>query len=224
MHKPEWLKKSAQRAAQQSALQIASEEAKSVARCPGIRKIFSEGWVVYNWMDVYIKVGENGEYEWRSSVDQKNISPIKVDYVNVHLNQSFAASEFLGKKVPVFKFVTPWLVKVPTGYTLIQKGMPYQEHDMFTVGEGLVTNEYGITAVSIQLLWNKPGEYILPAGMPLAHLMLVKTGGVREVIRNATKEEVDTHLSEAVLKYLRWLPSYKEVKQQIADFAKCRRG
>jgi hypothetical protein len=222
-YRPEWITNLAKKVAESSQEERNTVAVRSVSRCPGIRKLYSEGWVVFNWMDVSIKIKADGTYEWRTSIDQKNISPINVDYINQHPSSSFSTSDFLSQKVPIIKIITPWLAKIPDGYTLFMKGFPYQEHDMFTVGEGMMTNELGMAGVNLQVMWNKPGEYFLPAGMPLAQLLVIKDEPIDAVIRNATDDEIATHLDESVIRYARYFPSYKEIKEQIASYAKSKR-
>lgn len=207
LYKPEWLTKEAKRFAE-------TKNDKSISRCPGIRKLFSKGWVVFNWMDSYVKINEDLTFEWKTNINQKNICPIPADYLEGHKIQP------ISNGIPTFKLSTPWLAKTPDGYSLYMKGMPYQEHDMFTVGEGMMSNEFGLTGITFHLIFKKPGEYFLPAGMPLAHLMCVKDEDVKEVFRDATKEEIQQHLDESAIKYSRIVPSYKEMKAMIAAYGK----
>jgi hypothetical protein len=188
---------------------------RQVVRCPGLKTLFKKGWVVYNWIDVYVTVNEDRSYEWNTNVDQKNISPINEDYFGVHPYDSFKESKFLSQKIPIFKVVTPWLAKIPKGYVMYIKGMPYQEHDMFTVSEGMMTSEYGIAGVNFPILWNKPGKYLIPAGMPLAHILCIEEKDIEHTIRDTTDKEIKQHLDESVIKYSRFTSNYAEIKKQI---------
>ncbi len=188
---------------------------KSVAKCPGIRTILDEGWLVRNWQDVVIRVEADGSYTWRSAVDQALYDGV-FPYVGEHPAGSFSQSEHLRRKVPILKLHTPWMVEIPKGYALYQKGVPYQEHDMFTVGEGIFSWQYGACEINVQLMFNAPGEYFLKAGMPIAQLVPIKEERVGVVIRDATPEELAAAKRDTLAIHHMFVANYRKVQEIIA--------
>lgn len=191
MQKPEWLQAEATAVAREDKT-ISFDNAnlrRSIARCPGIRSLLNTGWMVRNWQDIYIRVNADGSYEWKSAIDQTQFEGVP-PCIGEHNPNSFARSEFLRHKVPILKLHTPWAANIPEGYTLYQKGLPYQEHDMFEVGEGVFSWDYNVFEVNVQLIFSRPGDYFLPAGMPLSHLIPMRKETFIEEVRESTPEDM----------------------------------
>ncbi len=215
--KPEWMHAEATKHAKKVrhvSIDTITQQ-KSVAKCPGIRAVLDEGWLVRNWQDTVIRVEADGSYVWRSAIDQALYEGVP-PYVDSHPADSFSQSEFLRHKIPNIKLHLPWMVEIPKGYALYQKGVPYQEHDMFTVGEGIFSWQYGACEINVLVMFNKPGEYLLKAGMPLAQLIPVKEERFAAVIRDATPEELATAKKDKLAIHHMFIANYRKVRETLA--------
>lgn len=213
---PDWVKAEAKKFAAELKKTKGKEALRSVARCPGIRKAFSTGWVACLYQDIRLTVHADGSWECHFPIDQTILLPNKTNLVSDHDMNSFSSSEFLSKKRPILKINLPWLARVPKGYLLYQKPMPYQEHDMFMAGEGVFERAYGVQELNVQLLWNNPGTYLLPAGMPLAHYILVRETEAACVVRHATQQDMDDYREDSLIKNSKFVINFTEVREHIA--------
>lgn len=215
-YRPRWLTEAAKAfAAHKKAFCIDNaEQHVSISKCPGIRTLFTTGWLLRNWQDIIIRISADGTYTWKSVVDQTAF-PDTFEAVSEHRADTFLSSEYLRTKVPIIKINTPWRVHIPDGYEMYQKGVPYQEHDWFTVGEGILTSEYGATDINIQLLFNAPGEYVIKAGMPLAHLIPIRRSQPSAVIRDMNESDLRTMTRNRVLSRHSFITDYNKIKATV---------
>jgi len=189
---------------------------KSVARCPGITKLYKTGWVVQSWQDIKISVDKDGAYEWACSIDESKLVPEKPNMISNHMSDSFKHSEYLKNKVPILKLQLPWAVKIPKGYNMMLLPLPYQEHDYFTVARGIYERDYGYFLLNLPLLCKgEKYEFTIEAGMPLAHLVLIKDEKIDSVTRYATKKEIQDIVTVCSIKASKHLPNFKLMKEQI---------
>jgi hypothetical protein len=191
---------------------------KSIARCPGITKLYKTGWMVYAWQDIVVNIGPKGEYEWEAKIDESVIRPGSAVVMGNHLGDTFKHSEFLSKKVPILKLQLPWAVKIPEGYNMMQLPVPYQEHDKFTTATGVYERVFGYFELNLQLMCRGGVDrFVIEAGTPLAHLILIKDETVPSVARYATQDEVEEMLTITVVKASRHMINYTNLKKAIAQ-------
>ena len=190
---------------------------KTIARCPGITKLYKTGWMVYAWQDIKVKVGPHGEYDWQAKIDESRIRPGSAVVMGNHLGDTFKHSEFLSKKIPILKLQLPWSIKIPKGYNMMQLPVPYQEHDKFTTATGVYEREFGYFELNLQLFCKGvEDEFTIEAGTPLAHLILIKDEVVPGVVRYATKDETEEMLTITVMKASKHMINYTNLKKAIA--------
>lgn len=190
---------------------------KTIARCPGITKLYKTGWIVYSWQDIKVRVEPNGQFSWSAKIDESRIKPGGGVVMGNHLADTFKHSEFLSKRVPILKLQLPWAVKIPKGYSVLQLPIPYQEHDLFTTATGIYDYDFGYFELNLQLLC-KPGsqEFIIEAGMPLAHLVLIKDEKIAAEVRYATGGEIQEMLTMTMMKASKHMINYANLKKAIA--------
>ena len=188
----------------------------TVGKCPGIRKILTTGWIIKTWQDIDIIVHDDGMFEWRTPYDEGGDRPDGLNTIGYHDKSTFKHSEFLSKKIPLIKFQIPWRAKPPKGYDILVMPVPYQEHDDYTTETGIWENEFGIMALNIVAMWNKPGKFHIPAGTPIAHLMLVKKEKYNYVARYATDKEIVQIQTITRIIHNKFTTNYKEMKQSIS--------
>lgn len=213
--RPKWLDEHATDYAFRSKETLTDENVtlRTVAKCRGIREMFRTGWLLYNWQDIYIRVEEGGKFTWSTPVSQKQL--IGFDMVSFHSNESFSKCPHLAEQVPIIKVLTPWRAKIPDGYSLMQLGVPYQEHDMFTTGTGIFPDKFGFMELNIQLFWHEKRPMILKAGTPLAHLVLIKNEEISSEIRLADEKERRLIAAQQTIKNSMFRPNYVDMVDSI---------
>jgi len=211
--RPEWFKKSTQEWAEN--FKKGSPHI-SIGRCPGVTKLYDTGWIVSTWQDIEIEILEDGGYAWATKFDETPLRYDKCLPVNEHSPLSFKHSEFLSKKIPILKINTPWHVKIPKGYNMLQLPVPYQEHDWFITAQGIFEKDFGNYELNISVLCNKIGKFTIKAGTPMAHLILVKDEKIKHTVRYATTEECEQCNKKVALINSMKCANYSKLKKAFA--------
>lgn len=188
----------------------------NIAKCTGIRKLYTTGWVVTTWQDILIDNNlETGELNWKTPIDQSKASSILGPSVVFHSPQTFKHCPHLAKMPHILKLESPWLAKLPKGYSMLQMPFPYQEHDFFQVATGIFPEDMGYMQLNTQLIWKAPGQTLIPAGTPLAHFILLKNEDYNYEIKEATKEEERAWAAQINILNSSWERNYTPMKSAI---------
>lgn len=191
-------------------------QSKSIAKCVGIRKIYSTGWVIPAWQDIIINYNpENGDWSWHTAMDQTKINPKLNPYIVEHDANSFRKCPHL-RQNPIIKIESPWLAKIPKGYSILQLPFPYKEHDNFDVAVGIFNKSFGLMELNVQMFWKKPGATLIPAGTPLSHIMLIKDEEYEQEISDITPEEEKEWEAQKIIRNTSFDRNYQEIKQTIS--------
>jgi hypothetical protein len=109
-----------------------------------------------------------------------------------HPGQLGAPAPPFGQMIP-FKFVNPWRIKVPDGYSLLFSHPLNRPELPFACFSGLVDCDRFDTTVNFPFLWTGvPGEHVLPAGTPIAQLIPIRRDSLLKdsTARPSTAEEL----------------------------------
>lgn len=188
----------------------------SIAKCTGLRKLYTTGWVLTTWQDILIDYDqETGDLNWQTPIDQTrkcdNIGPSIV----FHNPDTFKHCPHLAKIPHILKIENPWLAKLPKGYSMLQMPFPYQEHDIFQVATGIFPEEMGHMQLNVQMLWKAPGKTLIPAGTPLVHLILIKNEDYEYEVSNITPEEKHAWDAQVIILNSTWERNYTPIKESI---------
>jgi hypothetical protein len=147
----------------------------NISRCPGINNIQEHGWIIKTWQDITIKTYSDGAYEWSTPSDQFDIA--QEEALTEHKEELYSKYR---KHWPIntfkhlLKFNTLWKAIIPEGHTLLQLPIPYYDNNLFTTAEGAYSSTQGPASLNIPVYWHRiEGEEFLPAGTPIAYLVLV---------------------------------------------------
>lgn len=189
---PEWFTKTTTQYAKTLANNKESADetlVRSIAKCNGIRTLLRTGWVVRTYQDIHLVVKANGEFVWKTPLNQKAL--IHDDFVGFHAEDSFKGCKALENKVPLVKIQTPWVAKIPEGYNLMVAPLAYADEKRFLTSTGIFDRGFGLMELNIIVLWQAgAGEFLIKAGTPIAHLMLVPVGKTDYVVRNISDLEL----------------------------------
>lgn len=217
--KHEWLTRSVEEYRQSKPSEPAPLKVPTIVRCPGIRTIMQTGWIVRIWQDLYIEVHADGSCSWNTPIDQKLFDNSKAAMVEFHDPLSFQFNNALKHKVPVLKLQMPWTVIVPKGYSILQMGVAYQDQDMFSVAPGIFSWEYGSYHLNAQLLWEKAGSFLIPAGTPIMQLILMKDIKPSASMRKQTAKDVEWDVACTNAKQCRYATSFGHMKSALKEIS-----
>jgi len=167
----------------------------TIKMCPAYPDYFSEGFILPMWTDVKLKFNkETGDWNWETR-SQEN--PFLFD---VHYN-----SQLIDHKVPtyqgedgkfVFKFISPWKIITPPGYSVLQLPPFYHFNKDFSVAPGILhTDIYHSTNQQI-FYHSSEKEIVIERGAPLVHYIPYKRKEYSLEVREYTAEDEQKIRSE----------------------------
>lgn len=142
----------------------------TVKACLPVTDVFTLGWILPLPFDVRILVPEdrvNIQMGWAPDVP---FQPVEQH----HPGQIGAPNAPFERTMPL-KFMNPWRIRVPEGYSVLFTP-PFNHFQLpFTCFSGLVDCDRFAAKVNLPFAWTgAPGDYTLPAGMPLAQMVPIK--------------------------------------------------
>ena len=161
--------------------------AKTAKACLPMTDAFALGFVIPLPFDVRLIVPEDRvsiQLGWSPDVP---FEPIAYH----HPGQIGAPAPPFERTMPL-KFINPWRIKVPAGYSLLFT-QPLSRPDLpFACFSGLVDCDRFDTTVNIPFAWTGPaGDHVLPAGTPIAQVVPIRRDTLvkHSVARPSTPEE-----------------------------------
>lgn len=146
---------------------------KNVKTCPSFPDYFSMGFVLPMWADTVLKFSEKeGRWSWTCG---NGDSPFTIDFHGQEQFLQHAPAKFQGTKASlVFKFISPWHVRTPQGYSVLQLPMYYHFNNDFSVMPGVIdTDVYHF--MNQQVMYHGDGkEVFIPRGTPLVQYVPIR--------------------------------------------------
>ena len=186
---PEWFKK--QKGPEQ-------EDKLTVKSCPGILDVLNYGYIIPLWSDyMVVRVPVSEEVPqgigWR--LPPNNIGDFTA---NIHPQPQIDSYPFPPETFKgAFKFINPWYIKTPPGYSCYITAPHYNKHPNLTVLSGIIdTDIYHDGHINTWFTAPLNEEIIFPYGMPIAQVipfkreefkMKVETGDHRSMENKVTQ-------------------------------------
>jgi hypothetical protein len=138
---------------------------RTVKACPSFTDIFKLGYVFVSPCDIWLKVHENGEPEWRT--------PHEFFSLDTHPKAQFV-DHLPDKNVRyVFKFESPFRVITPKGYSVMQLPMMYHFNPEWYVPYGIIDTDIH-HEINQQIFITTDDEVLIKKGTPLNYLIPFK--------------------------------------------------
>jgi hypothetical protein len=180
----------------------------TVKRCMPVFDAMYSGYIIKSQADVYISqheltgtneesMGVNPYYQW-SGLDTIAFHPL--EQMPVHPNNN-------GHKLSYPKWMNPWSIKTPPGYSTLFV-QPFHRESLFTILPGVVDTDKYFAPVNFPFVLNDINfEGLIPAGTPIAQVIPFK----RETWKMEFGTEKDLKNVESVHSKLRsrFFDSYK---------------
>jgi hypothetical protein len=157
---PEWYKKMESRFPKEKN----PESLPTIKKCIPVLDAITAGYIIVSPCDVYISL-KDGEPNYNSQiVNLIQFHPRK----QAHLHPS--VNDF-----PFPKWLNPWAIKTPQGYSCIFKPPAHNSNPWFEILEGIVDTDTYTTAVNFPFVLKNPTqEFMIPAGTPIAQVIPFK--------------------------------------------------
>jgi hypothetical protein len=132
-------------------------------RCPAFADLYKHMYVLPMWCDVSLTYegAETGKCQWETP----NIDIFNLD---IHGNQQFI--DFLPESKKdwhmVWKFNSPWLLKTPKGYSVLQLPLTYEFNPDFEVMSGVIDTDIH-HQLTIPVVQKRLGNIEIKRGTPL---------------------------------------------------------
>ncbi len=142
----------------------------TVKACLPVTDVFSLGFMLPLPFDVQLLVPED-----RVSIQMGWAPNVPFQPIEQHHPGQIGAPEPPFESTMPLKFINPWRIKVPEGYSVLFS-QPFSRPDLpFTSFSGFVDCDRFDTTVNIPFVWTGPiGTFVLPAGTPIAQMIPIK--------------------------------------------------
>ncbi len=159
----------------------------SAKACLPMTDAFSLGYIIPLPFDVEIMVPEG-----RVAIEISWDADAPFEPIDQHNPAQIGAPDAPFETTLPLKFINPWRIKVPPGYSVLF-AQPLSRPDLpFTCFSGLVDCDRFDTTVNLPFAWTGPiGTHLLRAGTPIAQLVPIRrdTKLKRDIARPSTDAE-----------------------------------
>ena len=149
----------------------------TIKRCIPVFDAITAGYIITSPADVYVSIKEKEQYfEWSA-----------LGLIEFHLIEQ--AAEHPARNQHAYpKWVNPWAIKTPKGYSTLFT-QPMHRESVFTIFPGIVDTDTYTAPVNFPMVVNDPNfEGLIPKGTPIAQVIPFKREGWKMEI--GSKEEL----------------------------------
>ena len=181
----------------------------TVKRCPAIVDLITEGYIIPMWADFLIQ-RDMETMEW----DNKGMEQYGIDF---HSPQQISGWEL--KKTDfkdAVKFVNPWRIYTPPGYSVMFMPPTYQFEKRFTVLPGIVeTDSYH--HVNFPSIWHTTKDAIIERGTPFIQVIPFKRDDWSHTTTLMDTEDFELEAVEKAELQSTFKNSYRKITGRIKD-------
>lgn len=169
----------------------------TIKRCMPHLDAMTIGWIIPLCADVEITTNEDAsgvDYKWNFS--RNVIENHSAEQINPPNGPAHPTSP-----KPPMKFLNPWYIKIPKGYSALFCPPLNRADPRFTCISGLVDDTYmgtgNIEMINFPFTFNQPNfTGIIKATTPLVQMILIKRDGVLSASKKATCQPLTEELAE----------------------------
>jgi len=155
----------------------------TIKRCPGVLSFLAEGYIVPLWTDYIVQV--RGETIYAHGANPKlarvGTHSKKHQYADMPLPEGYVTD--------AVKFINPWKVRTPPGWSVLVSAPFYQFDDRFLVVPGVIDADVYHHMHVNTLFRRVNADHKLPMGMPFIHLLPFQRGALEHEVRLATEAD-----------------------------------
>jgi hypothetical protein len=178
---PEWYKKQSEYTAGEKKPTESGSTPSTVKKCMPVFDALTSGYILFTPVDVYVSKKDDMPYYQWSGQDAISFHPL-AQADNHPAKNGFAYP----------KWMNPWAIKTPKGYSTLFIPPMHNPNNMFTVLEGVVDTDTYTDPVNFPFVLKDPSwEGMIPAGTPMVQVIpfkrdawKMKIGGEKEIKEN----------------------------------------
>lgn len=168
----------------------------SIKKCIPVLDAITSGYIIVSPCDVYVSF-KDGEPHYSSPINIIEFHPRKQAYKHP-LSNDF--------KFP--KWINPWAIKTPKGYSCMFIPPMHNPNDYFTILEGVVDTDTYSAAVNFPFVLKDPiKDFMIPAGTPIAQVIPFK----RDNWYSEISEDKDSSKKVAIYLNSQFFDRYKRL-------------
>lgn len=170
------------------------KESTQAKKCPSINVLLRSGWVQTAWQDIAIKTNSD-DFEWHSPIDQREMHP-HISFQETVSWHSDEYHEIVGDDTVISKIVkiqSPWMCRVPEGYSLLQLDWEFGDAKPYKAVTGIYRPAKEVNQLTVQLKVKKDAEFIIKAGQPLCHYMLIDNKQADFIVEASSQEDLSSY-------------------------------
>lgn len=162
----------------------------TVKVCPSFPEYFSQGIIIPMWADTTL-VYDEVTTQWRWTCG----NPSKVNPFSIEIHPPAQFTKYVtpvtqGTKGNfVFKFNSPWRIRTPKGYSVLQLPVFYHFNNEFSVLPGIIHTDFH-TEINQQVVYHGNNkEIFIKRGTPLVQYIPFKRTKFEVVVRGQNEED-----------------------------------
>jgi len=131
----------------------------TIKKCPGFVDFFKYSYILTLWCDLYIKINDDNSYVMHS--------PEAHFKFEMHFNNQFIDNlPDTANYTAVVKGISPWKIKTPKKYSILQLPVFYHFNKNFSILPGVIDTDIH-HEVNPQIAFHTIGEFFIERGTPL---------------------------------------------------------
>ena len=183
---PEWYKKLGMRYPGEKPF-----VAPTVKACMPFFDAMVQGYVIPLWADLYVSTGINEEGNPFPTFTWAEYGEVIIG--SHELKQTIGApvmEKSLGGG-PAFKFISPWIIETPKGYSTLFVSPLNNVNPNFEMVSAIVSTDYYKQFINFPFVWTGPADWegTIPQGTPLVQVIPFKRDDFRHEINGITAAE-----------------------------------
>lgn len=144
----------------------------TIKKCIPVFDSITSGYIFFSFVDIYVQqINGIPRFVWPNflKIDDRNEDPIQF-----HNNWQLDKYPNVPKNQEVPKFINPWIIKTPTGYSSIIQN-PMHRDLPFQIIPGIVDTDKYLLPINFPFVLKDPNwEGMIPAKTPLAQIIPFK--------------------------------------------------
>ena len=162
---PDWYKKTPSYIGGKKELDLNFSPPSTIKKCIPVFDVLTAGYIIPTYCDLWIRKNDAGEIVYATS-SEINIQYHPIAQAVYHPNMN---------DHPYPKWINPWGIKTPKGYSALFIPPVHSSNKFFTIAEGLVDTDNYCAPVNFPFVLNDTNfEGLIPAGTPMAQVIPIK--------------------------------------------------
>jgi hypothetical protein len=191
---------------------------KTIKKCIPVFDSITSGYIIFSAMDIKVSSLENGSYyiEWPNTFNIIS-NKVSTDPIQFHDFDQLTEYPFLEKRDRVPKFINPWGIKTPRGYSVFVT-TPMHRKLPFEILPGIVDTDKNHAPINFPFLFKeKNWNGFIPSGTPIAQIIPFKRDSWKMKIEEK-EEDKKISLQQVFRMQSSYKSPYKKVLWTKKDF------